>query len=207
MLPNKELLVEPASRLIKTDDVEDVAKKIAPLLPVANAGARFSGSLAVFNPLLELQAADPEAFRSVIRLVMRKRAERGSPYTPLRTLLQGETPEEKAAWQEASRDIALEANRNYVAETRARLRRMVKIENMLRPEGRKLVGKARLNYTARLWKQWAERRAALLQHEADVTGKRVPRERMREIIDQMWRDIDNEIDIAEARALAHRRYA
>lgn len=203
MVTKASALVEPADRLITQEHIDDEVTRIEAMLDVADT-ARFVDDMAVFNPLLELASRNRKHFRNVVRVVMRKRAERGYAYAPLRRLLSGETEEERLAWQESAKHIANEANRNYVAETRRRLRRLVQIENLMRGPATQLKGPSRLAFMNKKWHEWAERRKAILDTESDRVGGRISRERMRELIDGMWDAIDKELDAEELKVMKRR---
>src|SRR5690606_27558322 len=117
MTNQAQALVAPADRLIRQPEVEGDIARIEAMLRVADT-ARFVDDMAVYNPLLEVAAGNRKHFRNVVRVVMKKRAERGLPYAPLRRLLAGETEEERHAWAEDAKHIANEVNRTYVSETR-----------------------------------------------------------------------------------------
>jgi hypothetical protein len=201
-------LIQPVGELVQRRDIDDMVKRLKSVLEIPGDSVRFAGELSVYNPLLELASNDSTAFRAVVRLIMRKRANRNLPYTSLKALLNGETDIERAIWQEEQREIAAEANRGYVAAMRERLRRLVKIENMLRPPHAQLTGQARLDFTSKMWSQWAQRRLAALEAaQATKPDGRLTRKEAREVVEAFRLTIDRELDAMEEKAKRRQLHA
>lgn len=198
MKPAANALIEPVGELVARNDIEDTVRRLKTLMELPGNGVRFTGEFAVYNPLLELAAQDATAFRAVVRLVMKKRAAKHLPYSPLRALLAGETDEEREIWLKEAEGIAAEINRGYVAQMRERLRRLVKIENMTRHPSVQLKGQARLDFTSRKWSEWADRRVECLRAAAAAQPNgRLTRKQAREVVEAFRNTIDAELDAME----------
>lgn len=199
--PAANTLVAPVGELVAQRDIDDTVKRLKTLMELPGNGVKFTGEFAVYNPLLELAQHDSEAFRSVVRLIMKKRAQKNLPYSPLRALLVGETDAERELWLREAENIAAEVNRGYVASMRERLRRLVKIENMTRSPSNQLVGKSRLDFTSTMWSRWAERRLQALHAAAAAKpAGRLTRKEAREVVEAFRCTIDAELDAMEAEA-------
>jgi hypothetical protein len=206
--PAANVLVAPVGSLVDTKDIDLLVKQLKAILEMPGDGVRFTGELAVYNPLIELAATDDVAFRAVVRLVMRKRASKNLPFTPLRALLHGETEAEKQVWKQEAESIKSEVNRGYVAEMRARLRRLVRIENMMRGPNDQLVGQKRLDFVSNMWSRWAQRRVAVLELAArNKPEGRLSRAEARKVLEDFRSTIDRELDEMERAARSRKRYA
>jgi hypothetical protein len=206
--PAANVLVAPVGSLVETKDIDLLVRKLKAILELPGDGVQFTGELAVYNPLIELAATDAVAFRAVVRLVMRKRANKNLPFSPLRNLLHGETEAEKQLWKQEAEGIKAEVNRGYVAEMRARLRRLVRIENMMRGPNDQLTGQKRLDFVGAQWSRWAQRRVAVLEAAAQrKPNGRLSRTEARQVLDDFRNNIDRELDEREAEARKRKRYA
>jgi hypothetical protein len=199
--PQANVLVAPVVNLVEEKDIDLMVRRIKTIMELPGDGVRFTGELAVYNPLVELAAEDAVAFRAVVRLIMRKRAGKNVPFAPLRALLHGESEAERQLWHREAESIKAEVNRGYVAAMRERLRRLVKIENMQRSPSNQLVGQARIDFQSATWAKWAERRVAVLEAAAsNKPSGRLTRAEAREVVEAFRDNIDRELDEMEAAA-------
>ncbi|MFY8064105.1 MAG: hypothetical protein ACOVN2_10405 [Usitatibacteraceae bacterium] len=85
--------------------------------------------------------------------------------------------------------------REFMAKTRARQRRAVAIENLRRPEDKKLTGQARIDFARALAKRWKEQRDCLLLDARQRNGARLPLEQMKRLLEAFWDAVDRELDL------------
>lgn len=134
---------------------------------------RFKGKYTELNPLLGIYESDPDLFESVLGIVRKRRAD----------------------------NVFAGRSRRYMAdfmrEKRARERRAIELENMTRPDNQKLRGVARMNFAKKVSAEWNERRLKMLAAARDQYGDRIPKEKLQELLDLFWKQIDDEMDKME----------
>lgn len=184
MSEEQHSLLEAVNCLITNDDAVEFFHALTAILPNARAfDARFTGSRAVLNPLVDLAVSDSEKFASVLDLIETKRAASGKPR------LQQDTPHgyDKADYM-----------RDFMQQKRDRERRAVEIENLMRKPSEQLVGRARLDFMQVQSGRWkAARDAALAETRKQAGDKRLTKPQMQAVIASFWAKVDKELDELE----------
>jgi len=175
---DKQQLADAVNDLIESSDAAKCHKQLMGVYDVAakDIPVRLAGRLAVLNPLLELMLADYDAADRVLELVDRKRSEAGL---------------EPLGGAGFDRDKYM---REMMATKRARQRRLVELWNQLRPAKDALKGIARMNFERLHAARWQEVRQEREDALRERKGSRLTVEERTEIIAQLWRDVDAELE-------------
>ncbi len=177
-------LLDAVNCLITNDDAVEFFNALTAILPNARAfDARFTGTRAVLNPLVDLAVSDSEKFASVLDLIETKRAASGKP-----RLQQNTQPGyDKTDYM-----------RDFMQQKRDRERRAVEIENLMRKPTEQLSGRARLDFMQVQSGKWkAGRDAALAAAREHAGGKRLTKPQMQSVIAAFWAKVDKELDDLE----------
>lgn len=166
------LVMEPAAP--RHFEILMEVAKLSPTLPV-----QLSKEAAILNPLLNLYRSDKPAYDRVMVLVDEKRTARG---------WEALVKEEPAGFDRNT------YQREFMFQKRARERRAVEIENMLRPDRDKLVGNARLEFMRRASAGWKKRRDVLLEEARQHHGGTLSKEQTEAILTRFWATVDDELD-------------
>lgn len=145
---------------------------------------KFTGTLAVLNPLLTLRDDDPVAFSRVQHLIDTKRGEAGLP-----PCWPAEEPEkfDRLAYQ-----------RRLMALRRERSGRSLAIENMQREERDKLVGSRRLDYENRQLSAWGEEADRRVAQAKQAAGGKITRDQINAVKQRYFESLEAELDEREA---------
>lgn len=173
----KAALAEAANTLVADADAKTLYTQMIGVLEVAQRGipVQLVGRPAVLNPLIQLAIADEGAYERVLDLIDRKRGEAGLP-----------------ALQEMDLDRRAYM-RDFMAQRRERLRRLVELWNELRSENDKIRGASRLQFEqmhGARWKGEKDRRELALRGEL---GRRLTAEERRQISTKLWEDVEEEL--------------
>ena len=182
------LVLDPSApaHYAKLHDAITAAKKVREL--------RLGGELCVLNPLIEVALDDVDKFASVLQLIDAKREERG--VIPLDSGISIKTL--------ADRDTYNAYMKDFMAQKRARERRAVEIENMIRGEPDRLRRRSRMDFMQTQSRKWKVELDKLLETARSARGGRVDRETDTLIRDQFWSKLDKELDELEKLAHAER---
>jgi hypothetical protein len=183
--------VKAAAKLLVTDDeavdlynILATTVRRAALLPI-----KLTGKYTKMNPLLDLYRDDKETYSTILKWVVDKREDRNLP--PLR--------DEKALNKS-------EYMREFMFDMRARWRKAVYIENMLRPEKDKLKGEPRRQFEKRCSLEWARQRDALLDAERKRLGvERLPQDVLQATLKAFWENVDEQLEEMEAMTIEELR--
>lgn len=186
-LPDKTAILSAVTALV---EAPSAGEHLDAIETTARVAARFAvaltGPLEVYQPLVDLKRADPDAFERVLALVESKRA------------AAGRTPVRPAANDKFDKT---EYMRNFMDQKRQRQRRAASIENMTRPERDALKGRARLDFMDAAAAKWkAELDARLDRARAAGGGARLDKDTMDRLRAQFWAWVDEQLDAAEERA-------
>jgi len=181
MVYDKQQLAEAVNDLIESSDAKAAYKKLMWVHDVASKDipVRLTGRLAVLNPLLDLLLSDYEAADRVLDLVDRKRTTAGM---------------ESLSDQGFDRKKYM---REMMAGKRARQRRLVELWNQLRPAKDAVKGTARMEFERIHAARWQDVRQEREDALRESKGSRLTVEERTEIIAQLWRDVDAELDALE----------
>lgn len=183
--------VKAAARLLVTsEDAVDLYNTLATtirraaLLPI-----KLTGKYAQMNPLLDLYRDDKTVYDTILKWAVDKREDRG--LEPLR--------DEKVQNKN-------EYMREFMFELRARWRKAVHIENLLRSDKDKLKGESRRQFEKRCTIQWGKQRDALLNAERKRLGvERLPQDVLQATLKGFWEHVDNQLDELEAMTMEELR--
>lgn len=189
-------LGEAANYLNRLEEPDEVVVLIKSILPLVSAGARFTGDYSVLNELLESFNKNPVEFRSIIRMIIKKRVEREWSTREYKALLTGETPEEREKWTEVNVNIKNEFTRKYVSNTRDRLRRALAIHNNKLAYDNRIRGTERLAWEQKQWQAWTDEKE---QYVRAGTEGRLSRAYIAEKTAEFWEIIDDRLSLAEGR--------
>lgn len=178
---DRELLAEAANTLVEDADAVQLFQQLAGVYDLAKKGVpvRLVGRAAVLNPLLVLWLEDEDSAMRVLDLVNNKRDARGLP--PV-----GEQDYQRRAYM-----------REFMAAKRERGRRLVTLVNQLRAEDDKIKGAARVEFERLHARRWFDVRKEREDALRRAKGRRLSQEELKEIIRQLWEDVDRELDELE----------
>jgi hypothetical protein len=182
-MDSRDALLVAVNELIRSEDARQKLDAVEAILPAARRySAVLTGELAIMNPLVELAVKQSDKFEKVLDLVDDKRAAAG--LLPLRT--KGDQFDKNAYMKE------------FMVQKRARERRAADIENMMRPERDRLIGRARTDFMQRQAARWKEERDALLERaRSNYDSGRIPREELDLLLKQFWENVDKQLDDLE----------
>lgn len=180
----REALRQAVVLLIESPDAERLHESLTATIRLARLHpVRLTGQAEALNPLLELGTKDPDALSRMIALVDAKRAQAGRAplYVP---------PDDKF-------DKA-DYMRAFMDQKRQRQRRAVEIENAMRPERDRLIGRHRLDFMDARAAEWKQELDALIARAREATGKRLPKDHLDTLRAQFWAGVDKKLDELEA---------
>lgn len=182
---SRAALLAAVNRLVVDDAAPRLYEALTDAVPPARRlSMRFVGDYDDLNPLLDLACTHPDHYDNVMALVESKRESRGAP--PL----------------DPKRGQVEKFNKNdymadFMAKKRARERKAAEVENLMRPERDRLVGRARLDFMqmqAAKWKAELDKRLAAAR--AAQEGRiRLPE--LDAIRATFWDQVDRELDELE----------
>lgn len=183
MNENQDELIDAVNFLVVSPDAQTAYNS---MLAVANLSkvhpVALTGAAAALNPLLHLRNADEDAYERVFALVESKRSAAGL------------SPLERPA---SDRYDKIEYMRAFMDAKRQRQRRAAEIENMLRAEPDKLIGRARLDFMDAQSAKWKQELDARLEKAREVKGGRLPRVQVDAIRAAFWSSIDDRLESLE----------
>lgn len=173
----KAALAEAVNTLIADADAKTLYAQMQGVMEVAQRKipVQLVGRPAILNPLIQLALDDEAAYERVMDLVDRKRQLSG--LAPLQ-------------------DMQLDRKaymREFMAQRRERLRRLVELWNELRSENDKIRGATRLQFEqlhGARWKDEKDRREEEMRAEL---GRRLTADERRGISAKLWEDVEEEL--------------
>lgn len=177
----KAALLESMECLIEDADAISLFKQMTGVYDLARKGVpvRLVGRPAVLNPLLVLWLEDEPAAHRVIDLINRKRSALDRP--PI-----GDQDFNRRSYM-----------RELMAQKRERGRRLVELVNELRSEDDKLKGAARIEFERIHANRWFEVKKERENALRAARGRRLTMEELDNIKDQLWAEVDTELDELE----------
>lgn len=176
--------------LVQADNAGEMFEALQDVIPLARRlGVRLDGPLAVLNPLVALAVSNPEHYDNVLYLVETKREAAGlAPLDPLRNA--------------AEKFDKTEYQANFMQQKREREKRAAEIENMMRREQDRLVGKARLEFMqaqSAKWKRELDAKIITARAQSGAPGpdgkpSRIKKAQLDAIRRSHWDAIDRELD-------------
>lgn len=189
MYPDREALLEAVNRLVTDEGANHLYMILTEVIPMARRlGVRLHGDNAVLNPLVDLAVDHPTQYANVMNLVETKRSARGLP--PLDDARTKDDQFDKTDYM-----------RDFMQQKRLRERKAAEIENMMRPDSAKLIGRTRLDYMQAQSNKWKKQRDELLAKARKEHG-RLTKEQMNALLKGFWQRIDDELEELEALARA-----
>lgn len=179
----KAALADAVNSLIQDSDATALYAQMTGVIDLARRGipVRLTGRSAILNPLVDLAEQDAAAFDRVMTLVDTKRALANMP-----VLETGESEPNRKAYM-----------REFMAEKRARQRRLVELWNQMRSEHDKLRGSTRMEFERKHAERWQNEKDARIEQQRNARGRRLTREELTAISAQLWTDVDAELDSLE----------
>lgn len=179
---DKTALAEAVECLILDPDALEMFHWINRTYELARKGVpvRLVGRGAILNPLLLLWLDDEGKYAGVMGLINSKREERG--HNPL-----GEGDINRRAYM-----------RELMAQKRERGRRLVQLMNQLRSDNDRLQGSARIEFERMHAGRWQGVRKEREDALRDRLSRRLSHEELTRIKDQLWAEVDAELDELEA---------
>ncbi len=177
----RKALEEAVTALIEDSDAPTIFAALEGVLALVRKGIPvfLTERPAVLNPLVALATDDFPAYERVLDLIERKRSERNLP--PL-----------------VSEDDARRAYmRDFMAVKRDRQRRLVELWNSLRSEHDRIRGTARMEFERRHAARWIDEKNRRETARRETLGRRLTADERRELTEQLWRDVDYELDSLE----------
>ena len=182
----KEALLGSINLLIRSPEAHSYLAALDALYPVAKTHpVRLNGVAALLNPLLEVRLVNDDLYERMLDLVDAKRRDAG--YDRLRA--------------KHERFDKTEYMRHFMAAKRERLRRAAAIENMLRPERDRLIGRSRLDFMDRqagVWKRELDRLIDRVRATHD--DGRLSKDDLDTLRAQFWDGVDKYLDDLEVEA-------
>jgi hypothetical protein len=179
----QEDLIDAVNFLVLSPDAQTAYNSMLAIANLAKVHpVALTGTAAVLNPLLHLRLSDEEAYDRVLALVEGKRRAAGA------------APLERPA---TDRFDKIEYMREFMDAKRQRQRRAAEIENMLRSEPDKLIGRARLDFMDGQSAKWKQELDARLEKAREMKGGRLPRAQVEAIRAAFWRSVDDRLDTLE----------
>ena len=190
MQPDREALLAAVNKLVLDSSADNLYNILLEVIPVARRlGVRLSGPNAVLNPLVDLAVEHPEKYANVMQLIETKRTD------------QGIAPLDQTRTTDGQFDKS-EYMREFMQQKRERERKAVEIENLMRGEHDKLVGRARLDYMQAQSNRWKKDRDALLAKARASAGAGLSKDAMRTVLTGFWAKVDADLDELEKLARA-----
>jgi hypothetical protein len=167
--------------LIEDADAVSLFKQMTGVYDLARKGVpvRLVGRPAVLNPLLVLWLEDEPAAHRVIDLINRKRSQLGR--SPI-----GDQDFNRRSYM-----------RELMAQKRERGRRLVELVNELRSEDDKLKGATRIEFERIHANRWLDVKKERENALREAEGRRLTADEMHTIKEQLWSDVDAELDALE----------
>lgn len=178
---DKAALAEAVETLILDPDAVEMFHWVNRTYELARKGVpvRLVGRGAVLNPLLTLWLDDDDRYAGVMGLINRKREERG--HNPL-----DEGDINRRSYM-----------RELMAQKRERGRRLVHLINQMRSDDDKLQGTARMEFERTHAARWQAVRKEREDALRDRLSRRLSNEELTRIKDQLWAEVDTELDDLE----------
>lgn len=178
---DKAALAEAVEMLILDPDAFEMFQWINRTYELAkrNVPVRLVGRGSLLNPILQLWLDDDARYASILGLINRKRDERG--LTPL-----DEGDINRRAYM-----------RELMAQKRERGRRLVHLMNQLRSENDRLQGSTRIEFERLHAGRWQAVRKEREDALRDRLCRRLNNEELTRIKDQLWAEVDEELDQLE----------
>lgn len=179
----KAALADAVNLLIQASDADALYAQMSGVIDLARRGipVRLTGRSAVLNPLVDLADSDPDAYERVLALIENKRAQAKLPQ-----LETGDSMSNRKAYM-----------REFMAEKRARQRRLVELWNELRSERDKLRGSRRMEFERVHAERWQNEKDARVEQLRKIKNRRLTRDELTSISTQLWNDVDSELDALE----------
>lgn len=187
---DRALLLAAVNRLVTDEEAARLYEALNDVIPVARRlGARLTGDLADLNPLIELACQRPEHYDNVMLLVETKREQAGKgPLDPKRNAIEKFDKNEYMA--------------EFMQRKRERERKAADIENMLRPERDRLIGRSRLDFMQMQAGKWKQQLDERIETARKATGTRLKKEQLEVIRRAFWDEVDRYLDELEEYARA-----
>lgn len=175
---DREALAEAVDCLIQDPDSVEMFHWLNNTYDLARRGVpvRLVGRGAVLNPLLTLRLGKESAYANVLTLINRKREDHGA--NPL-----DEGDINRRSYM-----------RELMAQKRERGRRLVGLVNQLRSEADKLQGTARMEFERLHASRWQAVRKEREDALRDRLCRRLTSDELTRIKDQLWAEVDQELD-------------
>lgn len=179
----KTALIHAANLLIRAPNAHDLYESMVSAAPLMARyrDLRFVGESEPLNALALIKASHPDTFDGVVHLIESKRESAG--FDPLN---QPDDKFDKAEYMQA-----------FMEQKRMRQRRAADIENVLRPERDRLVGRSRLDFMQRQSAIWKDERDAMLKAARESRGRALKRQEITEVLAAFWAKIDAQLDELE----------
>jgi hypothetical protein len=191
---NRAALLAAVNRLVAGPDAPELYEALHDAVPVARRlGMRFTQERAELNPLLDLACTHPEHYNNALELIETKRETAGLP--PL------DPKRKEAEGYDRTKYMA-----DFMRQKRERERKAAEIENLIRPEGQQLVGRARLDFMQLQSAKWKKQLDALIaarySEVREGGGERIPKAELTALRQSFWDQVDRELDEMYAYAKA-----
>lgn len=182
---DRAALLAAVNRLATDPDAPRLFETLTEVVPVARRlGVRLTGDAAELNPLIELACHRPDHYDNVMLLVESKREQAGLvPLDPKRGQIEKFDKNEYMA--------------EFMQRKRERERKAADIENTLRPERDRLVGRSRIDFMqmqAAKWKSELDQRIEAARLEA---GARLKKSQIDAVRAAFWDEVDRYLDELE----------
>lgn len=177
----KAAVAQAANMLVTDSDAKTLYAQMQGVMELSAKGipVQLTGAAATLNALVMLANHSRPAFDGVMELVEHKRGEAG-----LVPLAEGD-PDRRAYMRE------------FMASRRQRLGRLVGLWNQLRSERDKIQGATRLAFEQLHGARWKEEKDRREDAMRDTLGRRLSMEERRAIGNQLWSEVEAELDDLE----------
>ena len=178
----KAALADAANTLVVDADAKTLYTQMLGVLEVArrHIPVQLVGRPAVLNPLIQLALNDEQAFERVLDLIDRKRTD--AALTPLQDM-------------ELDRKAYM---REFMAQRRDRLRRLVELWNDLRSENDKIRGASRLQFEQMHGARWKDEKDRREEELRKQLGRRLTADERKTVASQLWEQVEEELAALEA---------
>lgn len=186
---DKAALAEAVETLITDADAEQMFKQLSGVYDLArkDVPVKLVGKAAILNPLLKLWVEDETVAENVIELINRKRKDRG--LGPI-----GDADYMRRSYM-----------RELMAQKRERGRRLVDLANRLLSDNDKLRGTARMEFERAHANRWYEVKKQRENAAREQLARRLSATEIADIAQNLWADVDAELDAYEAFVEAEER--
>ena len=179
--PHNFTLAEAANALVDDEDAQALFRQFRGVLELKRRSIPVSltGRPAVLNALLELAIEDESGFERVVDLVERRRMDKGLPRL-------SSVDEGRQAYM-----------REFMGIKRERQARLIELLNELRSVNDKIKGSVRLELERVHAARWLAEKHSRENAARSRLGRRLSAEERKSIADQLWADVDAELDALE----------